>query len=68
MGFTLKKAFDEGKTAIAGSPKEECSICCCMHDHKEGCLFLEYVKELNDDWDEACRQLHQGHCDCYVAI
>ena len=67
-GSSIKQAFVFGKNAIAGGPREDCSICCCEHSHKPDCLFYAYVEKHKWDWDSACRKLHHDTCNCYKRL
>lgn len=45
----------------AGDPADV-KICCCMHDHSQDCLWLQFKQEHGSD---AAHKLHETPCNCY---
>jgi hypothetical protein len=46
---TIEMAFEKSIGVVAGSDENDCKVCCCMHAHKDDCLWLRYRDKFGED-------------------
>ena len=55
-------AFEKSIGVVAGSDENDCKVCCCMHAHKDDCLWLRYRDKFGED---KAHELHTAGCKCF---
>ena len=51
-----------GLNNVRAMKEEDAAICCCLHDHKTGCLWKIFEGKYGH---KAAHNLHTANCLCY---
>lgn len=62
FGHSIEQAFENTKKMILASEKNELQSCCCAHEHKPDCIWLKYLKSINDS--KSAHDEHMPKCGC----
>ena len=65
---SIKESYALARDVVAASDQAADGSCCCVHDHKPGCLFIKYMERHGLTQHEACQRLHKNSCNCYEKI
>jgi hypothetical protein len=60
---TVNEAFSNALSTVAADSSDNCKVCCCMHDHKDDCLWLRYREKHGED---KAHELHTAKCRCFT--
>ena len=41
-GQTASFSYDMGINNVSGMKEKDVAICCCFHEHKNGCIWKKY--------------------------
>jgi len=60
---SISDAYEHAIGAVGAGAKTDMKVCCCMHDHKQDCLWWDYRAKYGP---EKAHELHTPKCKCYV--
>lgn len=66
-GKSANEAFKTAVGNVRSMKREDVAICCCMHPHKPGCLWLELRRRLEQKGKDPriAHDIHCAECSCY---